>query len=161
MAGCTYLAAGDSLIRAHQVLMKRLGVTQEEGQSSKEALLRYINLFKGPLSNLVMKALAELSGLDGSTAMQRAAVLALFVSGLLRYFMLRQHFFECRGHVLTAVPLPVRRRGCVRLCAWSCSPLVAARGLQLPSFCTAIYFRLTPIVLPPGRCRHFLLLLLV
>ena len=55
--------------------------------------------------------------------------------------MLRQHFFECRGHVLTAVPLPVRRRGCVRLCAWSCSPLVAARGLQLPSFCMAIYFR--------------------
>ena len=65
---------GDSLSRARQVLMKRLGVTQEEGQSSKEALLRYINLFKGPLSDLVMKALAELSGLDGSTAMQRAAV---------------------------------------------------------------------------------------
>ena len=54
--------------------MKRLGVTQEEGQSSKDALLRYINLFKGPLSNLVMKALAELFGLDCSTVMQRAAV---------------------------------------------------------------------------------------
>jgi len=65
---------GDSLSHARQVLMKRLGVTQEEGQSSKEALLRYINLFKGPLSDLVMKALAELSGLDGSKAMQRAAV---------------------------------------------------------------------------------------
>ena len=65
---------GDSLSRARQVLMKRLGVTQEEGQSSKDALLRYINLFKGPLSNLVMKALAELFGLDCSTVMQRAAV---------------------------------------------------------------------------------------
>uniref|UniRef100_K3YYW5 Uncharacterized protein n=1 Tax=Setaria italica TaxID=4555 RepID=K3YYW5_SETIT len=65
---------GDSLSRARQVLMKQLGVTQEEGQSSKEALLRYINLFKGPLSDLVMKALAVLSDLNGSTAMQRAAV---------------------------------------------------------------------------------------
>ena len=58
---------GDSLSRARQVLMKRLGVTQEEGQSSKEALLRYINLFKGPLSDLVTVANHSVQGMPSKT----------------------------------------------------------------------------------------------
>ena len=45
--------------------MKRLGVTQEEGETLERTLLRYVNLFKGPMSDLVIKALVALSGLDG------------------------------------------------------------------------------------------------
>ena len=45
--------------------MKRLGVTQEEGETMEMTLLRYVNLFKGPLSDLVSKVLVALSGLDG------------------------------------------------------------------------------------------------
>jgi hypothetical protein len=47
--------------------MKRLGVTQEEGETLERTLLRYVNLFKGPMSDLVIKALVALSGLDGPT----------------------------------------------------------------------------------------------
>nr|CAB3463685.1 unnamed protein product [Digitaria exilis] len=56
---------GHALNRARQVLMKRLGIVQEEDESREETLVRYINLFKGPLTDLVIKALAALSGLDG------------------------------------------------------------------------------------------------
>jgi hypothetical protein len=45
--------------------MKRLGITQEEGKTMEMTLLRYLNLFKGPMSDLVIKALVALSGLDG------------------------------------------------------------------------------------------------
>jgi hypothetical protein len=45
--------------------MKRLGITQEEGETMEMTLLRYLNLFKGPMSDLVIKALVALSGLDG------------------------------------------------------------------------------------------------
>lgn len=53
--------------------------------------------------------------------------------------MLRQPSFERRGRVLADVSFPVRRCGRARLCVWPCNPLVAARGLQLQSPCTAIY----------------------
>ena len=43
--------------------MKRLGV-QEEGETREMTLLRYVNLFKGPMSDLVIKSLEDLSGLD-------------------------------------------------------------------------------------------------
>ena len=45
--------------------MKRLGVTQEEGETLERTLLRYVNLFKEPLSDVVIKALVELSDLNG------------------------------------------------------------------------------------------------
>jgi hypothetical protein len=47
--------------------MKRLGVTQEKGETLEETLLRYVHLFKGPMSDLIIKALVALSGLDGPT----------------------------------------------------------------------------------------------
>lgn len=47
--------------------MKRLGVTQEEGETREMAFMRCANLIKGPMSDLVFKMLENLSGLDGST----------------------------------------------------------------------------------------------
>jgi hypothetical protein len=44
--------------------MKRLGVTQEEDETMEMTLSRYVNLYKGPLSDLVIKALVALGGLD-------------------------------------------------------------------------------------------------
>ena len=44
---------GDAQSRARQALMKRLGITQEEGETMEMTLLRYVNLFKDPLSNVV------------------------------------------------------------------------------------------------------------
>lgn len=64
---------GDSQNRARMVLMKRLGITQEEEQPNDDTLLRYFNLFRGPLTDLVLRALVALSGLDGSAAVRRAA----------------------------------------------------------------------------------------
>lgn len=45
----------------------------EEGQSSEEALLCYINHFKGHLSALVITALVARSGLDNSMSYGDAA----------------------------------------------------------------------------------------
>jgi hypothetical protein len=44
--------------------MKTLGI-QEEGETRDMALLHYVNLFKDPMSDLVIKSLEDLSGLDG------------------------------------------------------------------------------------------------
>ena len=41
--------------------MKRLGVTQEEGETMEMTLLRYLNLFKGLMSDFVIKALVALT----------------------------------------------------------------------------------------------------
>jgi hypothetical protein len=54
--------------RARQVLLKRLGLLPKEGQSSDQAtasatLETCINLFKGPLSSLVLQALMDLCGI--------------------------------------------------------------------------------------------------
>ena len=57
-------SCGDAKSKARQVLMKRLGV-QEEGETREMTLLCYVNLFKGPMSDLVIKSLEDLSGLDG------------------------------------------------------------------------------------------------
>uniref|UniRef100_K3ZE08 Uncharacterized protein n=1 Tax=Setaria italica TaxID=4555 RepID=K3ZE08_SETIT len=57
-----------------QMLMKRLGITPDEEKSPEEDLQRFISLFRGPLTDLVIKALVALCGLDGATAVQvRAA----------------------------------------------------------------------------------------
>jgi hypothetical protein len=51
-----------------QVLLKRLGLLPKEGQSSDQSatsasLETCINLFKGPLSSLVLQALMDLCGI--------------------------------------------------------------------------------------------------
>ena len=58
---------GDAQSRSRQVLMKRLGITHEEGETLEMTLLLYVNLFKGPMSDLVIKVLVALSGLNGPT----------------------------------------------------------------------------------------------
>ena len=61
---------GDIQSRARQVLMKRLGILPEANQEAEknqnmEALLqRYFDLFTGPLSDLTLKALVALCGLE-------------------------------------------------------------------------------------------------
>jgi hypothetical protein len=45
--------------------MKRLGVAQAEDETMEMTLPWYVNLFKGTLSNLVIKAPVALIGLDG------------------------------------------------------------------------------------------------
>ncbi|KAJ1284868.1 hypothetical protein BS78_03G238000 [Paspalum vaginatum] len=60
---------GDIQSRARQVLMKRLGIlpeaNQEEENQNMDALLqRYFDLFVGPLSDLALKALVALCGLE-------------------------------------------------------------------------------------------------
>ena len=50
--------------------MKRLHV-EEEGETREVVLLHYVNLFKGPMSDLVIKSLEDLSGLDGPTMLDQ------------------------------------------------------------------------------------------
>ena len=58
---------GDTQTKARQVLMKKLGVMEEEDRSTDDMLLDYFKLFGGPLSGPVIKALTALCGLDCST----------------------------------------------------------------------------------------------
>ena len=44
--------------------MKKLGVMEEEGDSTDDMLLNYFRLFSGPLSEPVIKAMMALCGLD-------------------------------------------------------------------------------------------------
>jgi len=63
---------GDAQSRAQQILLKRLAIAQEGGfQDQEELLQRFINMFKGPLSSLVIKALEALSGLDGPALLRQ------------------------------------------------------------------------------------------
>lgn len=62
---------GDAQGRAQQVLLKRLGITQEAGGQNSVLLQRFINLFKGPLSSMVIKALEAVSGLDGPALLRQ------------------------------------------------------------------------------------------
>lgn len=55
---------GDAQAKARQVLMKKLGFMEDGGSSKDNALLGYFKLFGGPLSQLVIKALTALCGLD-------------------------------------------------------------------------------------------------
>jgi hypothetical protein len=48
--------------------MKRLGILDNEGLSHDDLLLRYFYLFKGPLTDAVVKALTALCGLDAAAA---------------------------------------------------------------------------------------------
>ena len=58
---------GDAHAKARQVLMKKLGFMEDGGSSKDDALLGYVKLFGGPLSQLVIKALTALCGLDDGT----------------------------------------------------------------------------------------------
>ena len=60
---------GDTQAKARQVLMKRLGILDEEGLSHDDMLLRYFSLFKGPLTDAAVKALTALCGLGAATAL--------------------------------------------------------------------------------------------
>jgi hypothetical protein len=44
--------------------MKRLGILEEDGLTPDDQLLRYFNLFKGPLTTTTVQALTTLCGLD-------------------------------------------------------------------------------------------------
>ena len=46
--------------------MKRLGILGDEGLSHDDMLLRYFSLFKGPLTDAVVKGLTALCGLDAA-----------------------------------------------------------------------------------------------
>lgn len=59
---------GDTTERARQVLMKRLGVLEEDGLTPDDQFLRYINLFQGPLNDSAVMALTALCGLDDTMA---------------------------------------------------------------------------------------------
>jgi hypothetical protein len=62
---------GDTHTRARQVLMKKLGIMEEEGLTPDDHFLRYIDLFRGPPDGQAVMALTALSGLD--TVMPTAA----------------------------------------------------------------------------------------
>ncbi|KAJ1269372.1 hypothetical protein BS78_07G207000 [Paspalum vaginatum] len=63
---------GDIQSRARQVLMKRLGILPEansdqgQNRTTDKELKRYFDLFSGPLTDLVIKALVALCGLEDS-----------------------------------------------------------------------------------------------
>lgn len=65
---------GDTQAKARQVLMKRLGNLDEEGLSHDDMLLRYFILFKGQLTDAVVKALTVLCGLDAAAALSTPQV---------------------------------------------------------------------------------------
>jgi len=81
-AGLTAIAwpCGDTQRKARQVLMKRPGVTGRR-RNYGDDLAAYLNLFKGPTSDLVIKALVALSGLDGP-AMLRQIITQCFLAPL-------------------------------------------------------------------------------
>ena len=60
---------GDTQAKARQVLMKRLGILDVQGLNHDEAMLRYFNLFKGPLDDNTVKALTALCGLDAAATL--------------------------------------------------------------------------------------------
>ena len=60
---------GDTQAKARQVLMKRLGILDVQGLNHDEAMQRYFNLFKGPLTAAAAKALTALCGLDAAAAL--------------------------------------------------------------------------------------------
>ena len=49
--------------------MKRLGILDVQGLNHDEAMLRYFNLFKGPLTDDTVKALTALCGLDAAATL--------------------------------------------------------------------------------------------
>ena len=48
--------------------MKKLGISQDANMTPEENLQHYLSLFKGPLSDMVIKALAALCGLSDDAA---------------------------------------------------------------------------------------------
>jgi len=60
---------GDTQVKTKQVLMKRLGILDVQGLSHDEAMLRYFNLFKGPIADDTVKALTALCGLDAAATL--------------------------------------------------------------------------------------------
>ena len=60
---------GDTQVKARQVIMKRLGILDDEGLSHDDLLLRYFSLFKGPLTDDVVKARTALCGLNAAATL--------------------------------------------------------------------------------------------
>lgn len=60
---------GDTQTRARQVLMKRLGIMEEDRLTPDDHFLRYIDLFKGPLNGPAVMALTALCGLHDASPM--------------------------------------------------------------------------------------------
>jgi hypothetical protein len=52
--------------------MKKMGIVEEEGLSAEDLILRYIDLFRGPLTDMTIKAIAALCGLDSAPAASTA-----------------------------------------------------------------------------------------
>jgi hypothetical protein len=50
------------------VLIKKLGILDGEDVSSDDLLLHYFSLFKGPLTDAVIRALSALCGVDAAAA---------------------------------------------------------------------------------------------
>ena len=63
---------GDTQAKARQVLMKKLGIRDGEDISSDDQLLHYFSLFRGPLMDVVVRALTTLCGLDAAAPTTQA-----------------------------------------------------------------------------------------
>lgn len=55
---------GDTQAKARHVLMKKVGVPEDEVLSPDDRFLRYFSMFQGPLFGEVVKAMTALCGLD-------------------------------------------------------------------------------------------------
>jgi len=55
---------GDAQAKARQVLMKKLGVPEDDVLSPDDRFLHYFSMYQGPLSGEVIKAMTALCGLD-------------------------------------------------------------------------------------------------
>lgn len=54
--------------KARQVLMKKLGVPEDEGLSPDDCFLHYFSLFRGPLNDDAVKAMTALCSLEDASA---------------------------------------------------------------------------------------------
>ena len=63
---------GNTVECARQILMKRLGVLEEEedGPATDDRFLQYVQLFQGPLNDSVITALIALCGLEDIPALE-------------------------------------------------------------------------------------------
>lgn len=59
---------GDAQAWARQILMKWLGILEEEGLTLDDLFLHYSAFSRGPLNSMVVKALMALCGLDDVNA---------------------------------------------------------------------------------------------
>jgi len=63
---------GDAQAKARQILMKKLGVPEDDALSSDDRFLQYLNMYQGPLSAEAIKAMTALCGLHEAPAIDIA-----------------------------------------------------------------------------------------